>query len=82
MNKNRKIKIIFKFITIVVSGLVLTNCASEWAQGSRCGPGYRAHDVCFNKGEQIIFIENEQFHAQKEALRQGFVYGQGMTLNY
>jgi len=82
MYKNRKIKIIFKFITIVVSGLVLTNCASEWAQGSRCGPGYRAHDVCFNKGEQFVFIENEQFHAQTEALRQGFVYGQGMTLNY
>ena len=82
MNKNIKIQIIFKFITIVVLGLVLTNCASGWAQGSRCGPGYRAHDVCFNKGEQFIFIENEQFHAQKEALRQGFVYGQGMTLNY
>ena len=82
MNKSKKTQIIFKFITIVVSGLMLTNCASEWAQGSRCGSGYRAHDVCFNKGEQIIFIENEQFHAQKEALRQGFVYGQGMTLNY
>ena len=82
MNKNKKTQIIFKFITIVISSLILTNCTSEWAQGSRCGPGYRAHDVCFNKGEQIIFIENEQFHAQKEALRQGFVYGQGMTLNY
>ena len=82
MNKSKKTQIIFKFITIVVSGLMLTNCASEWAQGSRCGPGYRAHDVCFNKGEQIIFIENEQFHAQKEAARQGFVYGQGMALNY
>jgi len=82
MNKNIKIQIIFKFITIVVLGLVLTNCASEWAQGSRCGPGYRAHDVCFNKGEQFVFIENEQFHAQKEALRRGFVYGQGMTISY
>ena len=80
MNKNKKI--IFKFIMIVASSLMLTNCASEWAQGSRCGSGYRAHDVCFNKGEQIIFIENEQFHAQKEAARQGFVYGQGMVLNY
>ena len=75
-------KKLFKFVTILILGLMLTNCASEWEQGSRCGPGYRAHDVCFNKGEQFIFIENEQFHAQKEALRQGFVYGQGMTLNY
>ena len=75
-------KKLFKFVTIVILGLMLTHCASEWAQGPRCGPGYRTHDVCFNKGEQFIFIENEQFHAQKEALRQGFVYGQGMTLNY
>ena len=82
MNKNKKIIIIFKFITIVAPSLMLINCASEWAQSSRCGPGYRAHDVCFNKGEQFVFIENEQFHAQTEALRQGFVYGQGMTLNY
>ena len=82
MNKNKKIIIIFKFITNVTPSLMLINCASEWAQGSRCGSGYRAHDVCFNKGEQIIFIENEPFHAQKEALRQGFVYGQGMTLSY
>ena len=74
MNKNRKAQIIFKFITIVVSCLVLTNCASEWAQGSRCGPGYRAHDVCFNKGEQFIFIENEPVHAQKEMYRRGFRY--------
>ena len=72
----------YKFIAIFILSLMLTNCASEWAQSSRCGPGYRAHDVCFNKGEQIIFIENEQFRAQKEALRQGFVYGQGMTLRY
>jgi len=79
MNKSKKTQIIFKFITIVVSGLMLTNCASEWAQGSRCGPGYRAHDVCFNKGEQFIFIENEQFHAQKEAARLKL---QGMVINY
>ena len=77
------IKIMFKFIMILALSALLTNCSSlEWTQGPRCGPGYRAHDVCFNKGEQIIFIENEQFHAQKEAARQGFVYGQGMALNY
>jgi len=77
-----KSNIIYRFIAIFILSLMLTNCTSEWTQGSRCGAGYRTHDVCFNKGEQIIFIENEQFHAQKEALRQGFVYGQGMILNY
>ena len=70
-------QIMFKFIMILALSVLLTNCSSlDWAQGPRCGPGYRAHDVCFNKGE------NEQFHAQKEAARQGFVYGQGMVLNY
>ncbi|SVC92712.1 uncharacterized protein METZ01_LOCUS345566, partial [marine metagenome] len=29
MNKNKKTQIIFKFITIVISSLILTNCASE-----------------------------------------------------
>ena len=77
-----KSNIIYRFIAIFILSLMLTNCTSEWTQGSRCGSGYRAHDVCFNKGEQIIFIENEPFHAQKEALRRGFVYGQGMTISY
>ena len=65
-------QIIFKFIMILV---LLTSCSSfEWAQGPRCGPGYRTHDVCFNKGEQFIFIENEPVHAQKEMYRRGFRY--------
>jgi len=76
------LNILYKFLSIFILSLVLTHCTSEWAQGPRCGLGYRAHDVCFNKGEQIIFIENEQFHAQKQAFRQGFVYGQGMALDY
>ena len=68
-------QIMLKFIMILALSVLLTNCSSlEWAQGPRCGAGYRAHDVCFNKGEQFIFIENEPVHAQKEMYRRGFRY--------
>ena len=75
MNKNRKAQIIFKFITIVISSFILTNCASEWAQSSRdCGPDYRPGDVCITQGEQWIFIPNEPMQALREAERQGFYW--------
>ena len=65
----------FKFIMILALSALLTNCSSlEWTQGPRCGPGYRAHDVCFNKSEQFVFIDNEAFHAQEEMYRRGFRY--------
>ena len=75
MNKNRIKLTIFKFITIVISSLMLTNCASEWAQSSRdCGPDYRAGDPCISQGESWIFIPNENMGALREAERQGFYW--------
>ena len=82
MNKNRKIKIIFKFITIIASSLMLTNCTSEWVQSSKdCGPDFRDGDPCISQGESWIFIPNEPNGAIREAERQGFYWGCGAVTN-
>ncbi len=71
-----------KSFLIIVLGLLLTNCSSiEWAKGP-CAIGYKTKDVCYIKGEQIKFFENEQFHAQIEAEKKGFQYGKGLTVSY
>ena len=55
---------------------MLTNCASEWAQGSRdCGPDYRAGDPCISQGESWRLIPNEPNGGVREAPRQGFYWG-------
>ena len=72
----------YKFIAIFILSLMLTNCASEWAQSSRdCGPDYRPGDVCITQGEQWIFIPNEPNGAVREAQRQGFYWGCGPITN-
>ena len=71
-----------RYIQIIVLGLLLTNCSSiEWAKGP-CAIGYKTKEVCYLNGEQIKFFENEQFHAQIEAEKNGFEYGKGLTVSY
>ena len=83
MNTRIKIQMMFKFIVIIFLSLTLTNCASEWAQGSRdCGPDYRAGDPCISQGESWIFIPNEPDGAVKEAQRQGFYWGKNQGITY
>lgn len=64
------------FKTIMLGSLVITLSACS----SLHTPQEIAGDPQIIQGENWTFIQNEPFHALKEAERQGFVFGERKTI--
>ena len=65
-----------KIISLIILGLVTTGCSSmnslatnpkyEWLTGGDVAYGDKAGDVCYTCGENWTFIQNPEFHSQKQ----------------
>ena len=89
MNILRKKALIIVSLAILT---ITTGCSSlpdvqkdkrfEWLAGSNTAYGDAPGDICISCGENFTFIPNEELGAVKQAKREGWCWGCGVTPRY